>query len=122
LTVKGHVDEFGRALIALPVKASVEAAAVVINVWIDTAFDGDLVIPTSVIKKLGLTQSAAIQATLADGSAVILETFQCAVDWFGTLRLVEAIANDGKFPLLGVGLLRGRKLAIDYTRQTVELI
>ncbi len=61
--MKGQVDELGRALIALPVKAGVEAAAVVINVWIDTAFDGDLVIPTSVIENLGLTQSAAIQAT-----------------------------------------------------------
>lgn len=73
------------------------------------------------VKKMGLLQSAAVQATLADGAIVVLETFECTLDWFGASRRVEVIANDGQLPLLGIGLLRDRTLTIDYRSRTVEI-
>ncbi|MFZ1932329.1 MAG: hypothetical protein WCB27_00780 [Thermoguttaceae bacterium] len=71
------------------------------------------------VGKLGLRQSAAITARLADGTQVVLETYSCVVDWFGGQRTVEVVENDGQVPLLGVGLLQGRRLEIDYRSQTV---
>ena len=78
-------------------------------------------IPSDVIRDMELPQSAAVQATLADGTKVILETFGCEIAWFGQWRHVEAIANEGRLPLLGIGLLRGRKLIVDYQSSELEL-
>ena len=43
------------------------------------------------------------------------------LDWFGEWRTIEVVANDGQFPLLGVGLFRGRELHISYARGTITL-
>jgi len=42
------------------------------------------------------------------------------IDWFGP-RAIEVIANDGAFPRIGVGLLNGRELTINYSTQIVTL-
>jgi len=119
--VRGQVDEAGRALLTLSVKQVAGSDPVDLVVWVDTAFDGELVVPLNTIRDLKLPQSAAIQATLADGTAVILDTFDCEIAWFGQWRRVEVIANEGRLPLLGIGLLRGRKLTVDYETNKLEL-
>jgi len=119
--VRGQVDEAGRALLTLSVKQVAGSDPVDLVVWVDTAFDGELVVPLNTIHDLELPQSAAIQATLADGTAVILDTFDCEIAWFGQWRRVEVIANEGRLPLLGIGLLRGRKLTVDYETNKLEL-
>jgi clan AA aspartic protease len=112
--VKGFVDEFGRALLRLPIRAGHDAESAEILAWIDTAFNGELVIPRQMIQDANLVQSGAIEARLADGKTVLLESFTCLVDWFGETRTVEVIANEGEYSLLGIGLLLQRKLTIDY--------
>lgn len=88
----------------------------------DTAFTGELVLPRSAIELLGLVQSSAISAGLADGKQVVLGTYSCVLEWFGEERNIEAIESDGKLPLLGTGLLRGRKLIIDYRKRTLSIV
>ncbi len=119
--MKGQVDEAGRALLTLSVKPVAGSNPVDVVVWVDTAFDGELVVPLKAIHDLELPQSATVQATLADGSAVILDTFDCEIAWFGQWRRVEVIANEGRLPLLGIGLLRGHKLIVDYETNELEL-
>jgi clan AA aspartic protease len=119
--VKGEVDISGRALVAIDVRATEDVEPTRLNVWIDTAFTGDLAIPRRMIEDLGLPQSAAVLAGLADGTQVVLESYTCVVEWFGESRLFEVIGNDGRFPLLGVGLLRDRRLEVDYPSQSVIL-
>jgi hypothetical protein len=51
----------------------------------------------------------------------VLSTHTCRVDWFGGELVIEVVANKGSFPLLGVGLLGGRKLTIDYRAKTVSV-
>ena len=75
--MRGHVDEAGRALLPLNLRATLADASQELLVWVDTAFDGELVISGEAVKALALSQSAAVQATLADGSHVLLETFAC---------------------------------------------
>jgi clan AA aspartic protease len=117
--VNGDVDKSGRALVLLLVRASADADATQLAVWVDTAFTGELVIARETIERLGLRQSAAVTAGLADGTQVVLETYSCVVEWFGGQRIVEVVENDGQVPLLGVGLLRDRRLEIDYRSRTV---
>lgn len=92
-----------------------------VTVWIDTAFNGGLVIPRPEVERLGLKQASTPQAVLADGQVVDLETFTCYLDWFGKVLRTQVIANDGHFPLLGTMLLADRKLFIDYAAKTVAL-
>jgi predicted aspartyl protease len=58
-------------------------------------------------------------AGLADGTQVVLETYTCVIEWFGQKRIVEVVENEGQFPLLGVELLKERRLEVDYRRKTV---
>ena len=97
-SMNGEVDDSGRALIVLPMRPSVDADATPVAAWVDTAFTGDLVIPRGTIERLGLRQSAAVMAGLADGTRVVLETYSCMVQWFGQERVVEVVGNDGEFP------------------------
>lgn len=43
--MNGHVDSFGRAIVSVSIRPSENAARHEVPVWIDTAFNGDLVYP-----------------------------------------------------------------------------
>lgn len=112
--MKGIVDSGGRSLVTVALRSNQQPTEMQIDVWIDTGFTGDLVIPQSVIDTLGLPRSGSIDAVLADGSQTELNTYSCVIEWFGHERNLEVIANEGAFPLLGVGLLLGLELWVDY--------
>ena len=117
----GSVDDQLRALIRIPLRAAPNAPLQEIVAWVDTAFNGGLTIPRSMIAGLGLPQEGTVEARLADGRTVQLETFDCYLDWFGATYRLEVIAGDAAHPLLGTLLLSGRRLVIDYAAKTVEL-
>jgi predicted aspartyl protease len=81
--LKGSVDDKLRALVRVPVSAVGDGKREEIDVWIDTAFNGTLVLPRKQIAALGLVQQSSAEAILADGRSVELETFACLFDWFG---------------------------------------
>ena len=78
--MRGEVDEAGRALLTLRVRPVSASDPVELLVWVDTALDGELVIPFDAIHDMELPQSAAVQATLADGTSVVLDTFDCEME------------------------------------------
>lgn len=117
----GKVDKDGRALLPLRVRARAGSSPTELNAWIDTAFTGELVMPRGIIKRLALSKSAEVPAILADGTQVFLESYSCILEWFGNARAVEVVENDGQFPLLGIGLLRQRRIEIDYSLATVTI-
>jgi len=119
--VNGEVDGSGRALLTVRARPTEDAKASELTVWVDTAFTGDLVIPRRTIQSLGLPQSAAVMAGLADGTQAVLESYSCFIEWFGGWRLVEVIESGGQSPLLGVGLLRDQRLEIDYRSRRVAI-
>jgi clan AA aspartic protease len=119
--VKGEIDQAGRALLNLAVRCTAGGEAVSLPVWLDTAFTGELVIPRAVIARLGLEQSGAVAAGLADGTQIVLETYSCLVEWFGENRAVEVVGNDGRFALLGIGMLRGRRVELDYRQRYLSI-
>jgi clan AA aspartic protease len=119
--VTGTVDNSGRALLRLRVKNPVSAVEAVLDAWIDTGFTGELVVPQSQVVSLGLPLGPAVLAELADGTQVQLDTYTCLVDWFGVWKRVEVVANQGQFPLLGVGMLLGHELHIDYRANTLSV-
>lgn len=119
--MKGRVDDSLRALLVVNVGVRHDSAIQPLTVWIDTAFNGTLVIPRRELERLGMKQASTTQAVLADGQVTDVETYTCYVKWFGKVYRTQAVANDGKLPLLGTTLLATRKLVVDYTKKTVAL-
>jgi clan AA aspartic protease len=118
----GTVDTAGRALIGVTIVAESFPRGVIVDAWIDTGFTGDLVLPKDMITNLKLNKSGSVDAILADGSPTELDIYSCKIRWFERERQLEVIANDGETPLLGVGLLLGKELRIDYTNLTLSLV
>ncbi len=110
----GKVDDHNRALIGIEVRRTRDSHGFGVMAWIDTAFDGHLVFPRSLIEELELESLVATEGILADGRKITLETFICYIDWFGSVIPLQVIANDGRLPLLGTGLLEKHVLHIDY--------
>ncbi|MBC7965977.1 MAG: hypothetical protein H7Z17_08635 [Fuerstia sp.] len=119
--MNGTVDERGRALLDVRISNKLKGEYTAVTTWIDTAFDGHLVLSLELIKELELDSLVETEAILADGSRVSLETFFCCVEWFVEKRPLQVIANDGRFPLLGTGLLEQRVLQNDYRAKTVTV-
>lgn len=119
--MKGFVDDQFRALLPIPVSATREGNRTEILAWIDTAFNGGLAIPRTLVGDLGLAEVSYVEAILADGKSVELPLFRCIIDWFGHSYETEIAASDGKFALLGTVLLGDRNLHIDYKGRKVDL-
>jgi clan AA aspartic protease len=119
--VKGTVDDNRRALIEVQVGATRDGPKSAIVAWIDTAFNGGLVLPKREIELLGLNEDSLTSAILADGQLVDLPTYTCYLDWFGKSYRTQVVANEGAHPLLGTMLLDGHDLAISYRHKTVTL-
>ncbi len=117
----GRVDADDRALLDVSVCKASDGVYTELTTWIDTAFDGHLVFSKQTIDGLKLESLVETEAILADGSKVTLETFLCYVNWFGDRQPVQVIANEGRFPLLGTGLLDQRVLQVDYRARTLSL-
>ena len=117
--MNGSVDSQGRALLPISLLHTPNGPATQLNVWVDTGFTGDLVLPKDQIEHLGLRACLIVQTTLADGSAATLDSFVAWIDWFGELQEVEVCASSGQNMLLGVRLMLGRRLVVDY--ETLEL-
>lgn len=72
--MNGHVDEKLRALVPIRIASTNGEEFCDLWAWIDTAFNGSLVVPRSALKKLDLIMESSAEAILADGTKVELET------------------------------------------------
>jgi predicted aspartyl protease len=82
--MNGIVDEDLRALIDVSVGSAPNGAKSTVVAWIDTAFNGGLVLPRPEIDRLGLKESSSTSAILADGQQVELPTSRAI--WTGSAR------------------------------------
>lgn len=119
--MKGLVDDELRALIEVSIGNSRGGAKSVVKVWVDTAFNGGLVLPGDLIDQLELKECSSTPAILADGQEVELATFTCFLDWFGNEYRTQVVANEGSNLLLGTMLLDGHDLRVSYRDKIVEL-
>ena len=119
--MNGIVDEDLRALINVQVGGIPIGQKSTIAVWIDTAFNGGIVLPLQEIVKLGLKEYSSTPAILANGQQVELPTYTCYLKWFGKEYRTQIVGNDGTIPLLGTMLLDGHDLAISYKDKSLTL-
>ena len=119
--MKGSVNEQGQARIDLTIRSSPTSGEITISAWIDTAFNGELVLPQTLIDQLGLTKSAEIGAGMADGIVRPLNVFSAWIPWFDEIKEVEVVASAGQTVLLGIGLMLGHELRVNYRTLDVTL-
>ncbi len=79
---------------------------------IDTGFIGDLALPSSIIRRLGLTRSGSINYILANGEPARMNIYRANVLWHEQIRNV-VIAQTDDIPLIGIKLLSGSRITMD---------
>ena len=107
----GVISSQREATLSLTVRGS-HGPDQAVQAVIDTGFDGDLTLPTSLVHALGLPYYSRTIATLADGSFVPLRIFRATVVWDGQDRTAYVLEADGG-PLLGMGMLYGSRVTLD---------
>jgi len=70
--MKGHVDQYGRALLPIELRSAAGGMTQSAEGWIDTEFTGELYLPQATIDQLQLSKNAMVRAEMADGSQVDL--------------------------------------------------
>ena len=83
-----------------------------LEVVLDTGFNGDLMLPRDVVRRLGLDYRGQNTWTLATGQEETLAHYEGVVSWHGSPLEVEIVENESE-SLLGMGLLMGSKITID---------
>ena len=119
--MKAWIDEEDRAMVEVFVANHARSQRQSIQAWIDTAFDGHLVMSKSEIERLGLSVLADTEAVLADGSTARLRCYYCVVDWMGQTIPVQVVENIGNLPLIGTALLSMVDLRINYRARVCTL-
>ena len=80
---------------------------------LDTGFTGDLTLPASAIKQLGLPFSATTSFRTASSRLTDFRTYEGVILWHGRRRIIDVLESE-VFPLVGVGLLWDNNLSIDF--------
>ncbi len=102
----GHVrDRFPRVSLSLPGREG----AVSVEFIVDTAFDGDLALPSSLIAQLEAEIAEEQIIRFADGTERERPHYELTLIWGDEERVTEVLALEDP-PLLGVGLLEGNLL------------
>jgi clan AA aspartic protease len=118
--ISGSVDERLNLLVPLTVKGF-NGQELSIQAVLDTGFSNWLSLTDEQVQFLGLLPSGTAESALADGSVVPVVLYMGIVVWEGIERLVEVVGGDTD-PLLGVKLLEGNRLVVDFrSGGTIEI-
>jgi clan AA aspartic protease len=79
---------------------------------VDTGFDGDLALPSNILRQLDAQPLFLSLRALGDGTLRECPVYQLAWEWNDEPRIVEVLALEHN-PLLGTMLLEGCHLAVD---------
>ena len=80
---------------------------------IDTGFNDYLTLPIQAVNIMNLPIYSTIPARLADGSETLLSVHSATIIWDNVEKVVPVLASGYK-PLLGVALMEGYHLEIDF--------
>lgn len=108
--IEGVVNADYEAVIALALSGQAGQERV-IEVVIDTGYNGFLSLPPNMVDELGFPVVGPSQATLANGVVETFNVHDATVVWDGTPRDIEADAV-GPVPLAGMQLLEGYDLSV----------
>ncbi|HEY4574854.1 MAG TPA: clan AA aspartic protease [Thermoanaerobaculia bacterium] len=110
--ITGRVNAGLEATVRLSLRGS-QGGETVVEAVVDTGFSGFLTLPPDLVEELGLKFHKRGQAVLGDGSTVVFDTYEAIILWNGRARRIAIDAAEVD-PLLGVRLLYGHGLSVDF--------
>ena len=118
--MRAYFDAFGEPRVEIEVKGS--RAIVSVTALLDTGFDGELSLPIGVAMQLGLELRDIITVELADGTLSDELVFAGYLIDEGQEREVSILLTHSQDALLGTGLLRGRRVVLDFGTGEAEIV
>jgi clan AA aspartic protease len=101
-------DHLPRVTLVLPGPTGSNAVEFIV----DTGFDGDLALPSNILRQLDAQPLFLSLRALGDGTLRECPVYQLAWEWNDEPRIVEVLALEHN-PLLGTMLLEGCHLAVE---------
>jgi clan AA aspartic protease len=119
----GVVSELNRPIVRVSLHAEVHSTIPVeLDAWIDTGFEGDLLVPESLLIQHAFVPLGPAHIDLADGQTRQMETYNGWITWFGIRRAILILGSSGDdIVLLGTSLLASRRLLIDFPKRLVTI-
>ena len=115
MVIRGRIDEGYRPTVDVPFRLTGSAESVSFACWVDTGFNGHVVLRPQHRERLNIEPKGLVDAVLADGSIVQIPCYSSEIFWMGTWTEIEVLLSDhGEMPLLGLGLIVDYRLEIDY--------
>jgi clan AA aspartic protease len=84
-----------------------------VDVVIDTGFTASLTLPPAVISALNLPFQSPVRMRLGDGTVGQFDVYDAEVEWDGVWLAIRVTEIDAD-PLLGMGLLAGHEVFIEF--------
>ena len=81
----------------------------------DTGFTGDMTLPSSAIEQLGFPFISITGFRTGTGRFTDYDSYRGSVLWQGRQREIDVLKSE-TVPLVGVGLLWGNNLSVDFRR------
>lgn len=111
--IVGFVSPLRHSLVPLAV-LDAKGHTQTLSFFLDTGFNGELMLPAATVAALGLTPQGSRFLRLADNSRVEVVIYEAQLIWDGITRTVGVLAS-GNQPLLGMGLLLGHRFSVEMT-------
>lgn len=117
--MRAYFDEFGHPRIETSVKGS--RADALVQAVVDTGFDGEICLPTSLAIQLGLELRHVLSVELADGTIQEKLVFAGTVVWEEEDRDMMILLTEAEDTLLGIGLLQGSVLEMNFPQREIKV-
>jgi len=117
--MKGIIDELLQPKCKITIKGFRKSISV--DTFIDIGFSGDLCLPIPIAIQLGLELRGDDYFELADGSMKHELLFKGEAIWDNKAIPVEISLTESSDALLGVRLLKDKKITIDFPTKVVSI-
>jgi len=115
----GYFDELNRPRLTINVIGG--RARAKLDALIDTGFDGSLCLPLSIAVQLGLELTGVTYVEFADGTMRRELTFMGRVGFGKFEGKVEILLTESEDTLIGLELLKGSRLEIDFKQRKLKI-
>lgn len=93
-----------------------------VEVMIDTGFNGEIMLPETIIGKLNLKQIGISDYTTASGDAQFTKVYIAKVKLFEKEKEVAVLSTSADFSLAGMELFHDCKVVIERNKNIVEIV
>jgi predicted aspartyl protease len=88
---------------------------------VDTGFNGDLELPTTLFNSLDAEYVGPLMSSLAGGQTIVEDCYQVRFPFDGEVVTVQATFVDARSILIGTRLIQGYVLTVDFPKRAVQL-